>query len=430
MFYDATKIYVKGGDGGSGVVSFRREKYVPEGGPNGGDGGRGGNVILETDSGLRTLVDFKYNRHYKADRGQHGQGKNKHGRGGEDLVVRVPLGTIVKDAETGQVLGDLVDDKQRMLVAKGGRGGRGNARFATSKNKAPSFAEKGEPGQELQLELELKLLADVGLIGFPNVGKSTLISRISAAKPKIADYPFTTITPNLGVVALNDGNSFVVADIPGLIEGAHEGTGLGHQFLRHIERTRLLVHVIDGTQLEGRDVIEDFKIITKELGHYNEKLARRPQIVVVNKIELPQAQENAERLIDYLKKEKPEIPYLTISAVTGKGIDQLLNLISRRLNEIEVEPIAPVFEEEVRIVEGPSAERFHIKFVNGLWEVTGEEIEKHIIMTDFSNEEAVKRLQRIIKLMGLEKALRDRGVKEGDTVRIKDMEFDFTDENF
>jgi len=257
-----------------------------------------------------------------------------------------------------------------------------------------------------------------------------LISRISAAKPKIADYPFTTITPNLGVVALNDGNSFVVADIPGLIEGAHEGTGLGHQFLRHIERTRLLVHVIDGTQLEGRDVIEDFKIITKELGHYNEKLARRPQIVVVNKIELPQAQENAERLIDYLKKEKPEIPYLTISAVTGKGIDQLLNLISRRLNEIEVEPIAPVFEEEVRIVEGPSAERFHIKFVNGLWEVTGEEIEKHIIMTDFSNEEAVKRLQRIIKLMGLEKALRDRGVKEGDTVRIKDMEFDFTDENF
>ncbi len=430
MFYDTTKIYIKGGDGGSGVVSYRREKYVPEGGPNGGDGGRGGDVILETDSGLRTLVDFKYNRHYKADRGQHGQGKNKHGRGGEDLVVRVPPGTIVKDAETGQVLGDLVDDKQRMLVAKGGRGGRGNARFATSKNKAPSFAEKGEPGQELQLELELKLLADVGLIGFPNVGKSTLISRISAAKPKIADYPFTTITPNLGVVALQEGNSFVVADIPGLIEGAHEGTGLGHQFLRHIERTRLLVHVIDGAQLEGRDLIEDFKIITNELEHYNDKLAMRPQIVVVNKIELPQAQENTDRLIDYLAKEKPEIPYLTISAVTGKGIDQLLNLISKRLDEIEAEPIVPVAEEEVRIVEGPKAERFHIKFVNGIWEVTGEEIEKHIIMTDFSNEEAVKRLQRIIKLMGLEKALRDSGVKEGDTVRIKDMEFDFTDENF
>lgn len=427
MFYDTTKIYVKGGDGGNGVVSFRREKYVPEGGPNGGDGGKGGDVILETDPGLRTLVDFRYSRHYKAERGQHGQGKNKHGRNGRDLVLRVPMGTVVKDAATGQVLGDLVEEGQRMVVARGGRGGRGNARFATAKNKAPAFAEKGEPGEERWLELELKLLADVGLVGFPNVGKSTLISRISAAKPKIADYPFTTITPNLGVVSAGEGRSFVVADIPGLIEGAHEGTGLGHQFLRHVERTRLLVHVLDGAQLEGRDIIEDFQVINRELQYYNPELAKREQIVAVNKADLPQTEEHYRRFQEYLSDRGFEFPVVKISAVSGEGVDILVNLIADKLEQIEEEPVQPVIE-EVKIVEGPQEEGFNIERVEDCWVVTGKGIERQVAMTDFNNEEAVKRLQHIFKVKGLDEALREHGVEEGDTVKIGHMEFEFTEQ--
>ncbi|MEW5899603.1 MAG: GTPase ObgE, partial [Bacillota bacterium] len=296
MFYDTAKIYVKAGDGGNGCVSFRREKYIPEGGPDGGDGGRGGNVVFRADEGLRTLVDFHYQRRYLAGRGQHGKGKNMHGRSGEDLVVRVPAGTVVRDAQSGMVLADLVRDGQEVVVARGGRGGRGNARFAGPKNKTPVFAEKGEPGEERWLELELKLLADVGLVGFPNAGKSTLISRVSRARPKIADYPFTTLVPNLGVVTLGEGVSFVIADIPGLIAGAHQGAGLGHRFLRHTERTRLLVHVIDVAGVEGRDPLEDFYVLNRELFLYNPLLAQKVQLIAANKIDLPGAGENLQRL--------------------------------------------------------------------------------------------------------------------------------------
>ncbi len=424
MFYDRAKIYVKGGDGGNGVVSFRREKYVPEGGPNGGDGGNGGNVILKTDLGLRTLVDFRYGKHYKAARGQHGQGKNKHGKNGEDLVVRVPPGTVVKDEESGQVLGDLVEEGQSMIVAHGGRGGRGNARFASSYNRVPTFAEKGEPGEERWLLLELKLLADVGLIGFPNAGKSTLISRISAAKPKIAAYPFTTLVPNLGVVRLDEGKSFVVADIPGLVEGAHQGTGLGHRFLRHVERTRLLLHILDGGQTEGRDIIRDYQTINRELAHFNRELSRRLQIVVVNKMDLPGAEDNFQRLKEYLGA---DVTVLGISAVTGAGIDRLLRVTAALLAEIGRQPDPALKPERIKVVEGPAAERFQISFEGGVWVVAGEEIEKHVAMTDFNNEDAVKRLQHIIRIMGIENALREKGVKAGDAVKIRDMEFEFMD---
>ena len=300
MFYDRTKIYVKAGNGGNGAVSFRREKYVPLGGPDGGDGGRGGDIILVADEGLRTLVDFRYKRHYKGDRGEHGQGKDRHGKSAEDLILRVPVGTIVKDAETGEILADFTKHGQREVVAKGGRGGRGNARFISNTNKAPTVAERGEPGEERWLLLELKLLADVGLVGFPNVGKSTLISKVSAARPKIADYPFTTLVPNLGVVRVEE-ESFVMADIPGIIEGAHTGAGLGLEFLRHVERTRLLLHVLDISGSEGRDPVQDFEIINRELREYSPALAERPMLVVPNKIDLPGSEDNLARLREHLR---------------------------------------------------------------------------------------------------------------------------------
>lgn len=420
MFYDQARIYVKGGDGGDGVVSFRREKYVPEGGPNGGDGGHGGNVVLAADPGLRTLVDFKYKRHYKADRGQHGQGKNKHGKNASDLIIKVPLGTVVRNADTGEVLADITSTGQQVVVARGGRGGRGNARFATAQNRVPTFAEKGEPGEELWLELELKLLADVGLIGFPNVGKSTLISRISAAKPKIAEYPFTTLVPNLGVVKLSEGSSFVVADIPGLIEGAHRGAGLGHDFLRHVERTRILVHVLDIAATEGRDVFQDFQTINRELEMYNPELASRPQLIAANKIDLPGADIHLRQLRERLEKEYEIFP---ISAVTGEGIDKLLWRLSELLQEGE-DVSLPVTEKGVRVV-GPPKERFQIVQEGDTFVISGAEIERHVAMTDFDNEAALKRFQRILKKMGIEEELRKKGVKAGDVVRIRDIEFDF-----
>lgn len=423
MFYDEAKIYVKGGDGGNGIVAFRREKYVPEGGPNGGDGGRGGNVIFVTDPGLKTLVDFKYRRHYKADRGQHGQGKGCHGRGADDLVIRVPLGTIVKDSDTGEVLADLVEEGQRYVVAEGGRGGRGNARFATAQNRVPTLAENGEPGQEKWILLELKLLADVGLIGFPNAGKSTLISRISAAKPKIANYPFTTITPNLGVVSW-ENDSFVVADIPGLIEGAHEGIGLGHEFLRHVERTRLLLHVVDMAGVEGREPLDDIHIINRELKKYDPLLAERPQIIVANKMDVPTAEANLEKV----RKAFPEKEIFAISAVTGMGIQELLTAVAKKLPEIKpVEPI--VKEEEVKHTAAFKGEeqRFNIDIEDGVYVVSGKEIERHFAMTNFDSEASLRRFQNIIKVMGIEEALRERGAEEGDVVRIKDLEFDLID---
>jgi GTP-binding protein len=420
MFVDHARVYVRGGDGGNGIVAFRREKYVPMGGPAGGDGGRGGNVIFIADEGLSTLMDFKYRRHFKAMRGDHGQGKNMHGAGGEDLTVKVPVGTVIRDDDTGEVIADLTRNGQETVVARGGRGGRGNARFATSVNKAPSLSENGEPGQERWVKLELKLLADVGLVGFPNAGKSTLISRISAARPKIADYPFTTLVPNLGVVMTRSKESFVVADIPGLIEGAHRGSGLGHEFLRHIERTRVLLFVLDTAQTEGRDVVEDYRILRQELELYRPDLMKRPFLIVANKMDIPEAQENYERL-------RAEFGHLVhaVSAVTGLGVNALVEETFRLLQSVPreavisgEEPVMRRFEEE---------ETFRIERVNGVFEVSGKRIEKLLAMTNFNTDEGLQRFQRIVEKMGLEEALRKQGIKPGDTVRISDFEFEYSE---
>lgn len=328
VFIDFAKIFVRGGDGGNGCISFRHEKYVPAGGPDGGDGGNGGNVILEADNGLSTLMDYKYKRHYSARRGGHGKGKNMHGRNGEDVILRVPAGTLLKDAQTGIVLADLVCNRQRVVVARGGKGGKGNARFASPTRQAPRIAGDGKPGEERWLVLELKLLADVGLVGFPNAGKSTLISRVSAARPKIAPYPFTTLAPNLGVVNLEDSTSFVIADLPGLIEGAHGGSGLGHEFLRHIERTKVLVHIVD-LSCEDRDPLSDFEVIDKELKLYNEELASKPRIVAANKIDIPGTEGVLEKFVAALRERGMAV--YPISALTGEGIKELLWAIAREL---------------------------------------------------------------------------------------------------
>lgn len=399
---------------------MRREKYVPFGGPWGGDGGRGGNVIFVADEGLNTLQDFRYKKHFKADRGEHGMSKNMNGAAGDDLVVRVPTGTVVRDADTGRLIGDLVEEGQRVVIAKGGRGGRGNVHFSSGTNKAPRIAEKGEPGQELYVEMELKLIADVGLIGFPNAGKSTFISMVSAAKPKIANYPFTTIVPNLGVVSVGE-DSFVIADIPGLIEGAAEGIGLGHEFLRHTERTRLMIHVVDTAGTEGRDPVEDIKVINRELALYDERLAHRPQIIAANKMDItPEAEENLARLKEEFGDQYEIFP---ISAATNQGLDKVLHRVVELLEEVPL--VLP--EEPDEIIEEPE-DRFHIKRdIDGNWRVTGKEIERHVAMTYIEEDESLERLQRIMKMMGLERGLVDAGVKVGEIVRIGDWEFEWSE---
>jgi GTP-binding protein len=418
MFVDRAKIYVKAGDGGNGVVAFRREKYVPRGGPSGGDGGRGADVVLVVDSDLTTLMDFKYRVHYKAKRGEHGQGSNKFGRSAENLVINVPPGTVIKDAETGDVLADLVENEQSFVAAKGGRGGRGNARFTSAIHRAPDFAEKGEPGEERWIVLELKLLADVGLIGFPNAGKSTLLSRMTAATPKIADYPFTTLSPNLGVVdpGFGKGSSFVLADIPGLIEGAHEGLGLGHEFLRHVERTRLLVHVLDMSGME-RDPMEGFDAINRELVKYSEKLLKKPQLVAANKMDLPKAQENYEKIKPILEKAGYDI--IPVSGVTGQGTPQLLQHIGEMLSKIPKTDTVEHIKQYSFVEEEP----FKIDKGGQVFYITGRAVERLVAMTDLENESAVKRLQRTFKRMGIDDALKDQGIKPGDTVKIGDSEF-------
>ncbi len=425
MFYDQAKIYVKGGDGGAGVVAFRREKYVPEGGPSGGDGGRGGSVILEADEGLRTLVDFRYKRHYKALRGEHGQGKNMHGKGAEDLILRIPVGTLVKDSETGEILADLVEHGQRAVVAPGGRGGRGNARFLSNTNKAPTLAENGEPGKECWLLLELKLLADVGLVGFPNVGKSTLISKVSAAKPKIADYHFTTLVPNLGVVRLEDGESFVMADIPGLIEGAHTGAGLGHEFLRHTERTRLILHVLDISGSEERDPVEDFRIIKEELSQYSAYLAERPMLIAANKMDMPEAKENLARLRAELGEDYEIFP---VSALNGEGLAQLIYRIAQLLPELPVPELVLRTKAEHRVTKASPDERFSLsRDEAGVFVISGEEVERHVAMTHFESDEGLYRFQTILRVLGVDKALVKAGIKPGAKVRIGRLEFEWED---
>lgn len=421
MFFDKAKIYVKGGDGGNGCVAMRREKYIPEGGPWGGDGGRGGDVIFQADEGLRTLVDFRYKRHCRADRGRHGEGKNRHGASGDSLVLRLPVGTVVKDAANGEIIADLLQNGQQVVVAKGGRGGRGNARFATPHNKAPRMAELGEPGEERQLLLELKLIADVGLVGFPNAGKSTIISRVSAAQPKIADYPFTTLTPVLGMVRVQDERSFVMADIPGLIEGAHTGAGLGHEFLRHVERTRLLVHVLDAAGSEGRDPVDDFRITNRELLLYNPVLGQKPQIICANKMDLPDAAPNLSRIRSAFGEAYEIFP---VSAATGEDLDALIYRISEILEGLPLD--LPVVEATEHVVHRPEP-RFVITRWEGIFLVEGKEIERHVAMTDLEQDEAVERLQWIIQRIGIEDALKEAGIKEGDTVKIGELEFEYVE---
>lgn len=419
MFVDEAKIFVKAGNGGNGVASFFRTKYVPKGGPDGGDGGRGGSVILEVNEGLRTLMDFHYQRHFKAERGQHGSGGHKNGRNGDDVVLKVPPGTLVRDEE-GNILADLTEPGERAIIARGGLGGRGNAHFVTPTRRSPTFAEKGEPGEEHWVVLELKLLADVGLVGFPSAGKSTLISRISSARPKIADYPFTTLVPNLGVVAIPDGRSFVVADIPGLIEGAHAGKGLGHGFLRHIERTAVIVHILDMAALEGRNPIEDFETINRELELYDPELAARPQIVAGNKMDIPEAQANLPAVESYMKER--DIPFFPISAAVGTGIDRLLYAVADLLDTVE----KPAIEKEKRaVVEKPSPKEINISREDDTWVVEGINVERIVAMTDFENEYAIVHLQKRLKRIGVEDKLIEAGAKEGDTVRIGKMTFEF-----
>ncbi|QFK72332.1 GTPase ObgE [Pradoshia sp. D12] len=429
MFVDQVKIYVKGGDGGNGMVAFRREKYVPKGGPAGGDGGHGANVVFEVEEGLRTLMDFRYKRHFKAPRGEHGMSKNQHGKNSADMIVKVPPGTVVSDANTGEIIADLTEHGQRAIIAKGGRGGRGNTRFATPANPAPELSEKGEPGVERDIIMELKLLADVGLVGFPSVGKSTLLSSVSAAKPKIAEYHFTTIVPNLGVVETGDGRSFVMADLPGLIEGAHEGVGLGHQFLRHIERTRVIVHVIDMSGQEGRDPYEDYVTINKELEEYNLRLTERPQIIAASKMDMPDSEENLKAFKEQLEDDVPVFP---ISSVTHEGLRELLFAVADKIEETPEFPLE--HEEETSGVhrvlykhEAEKAEFVITRESDGTFVVTGDKLEKLFKMTDFSRDESIKRFARQLRAMGVDEALRQRGAVDGDIVRLMEYEFEFVD---
>jgi GTPase len=428
MFVDQVKVYVKGGDGGNGMVAFRREKYVPNGGPAGGDGGKGADVIFEVEEGLRTLMDFRYKRHFKAERGEHGMSKGMHGKNSAPMIVKVPPGTVVTVEGTGQVIADLTEHGQRAVVAKGGRGGRGNTRFATPANPAPEIAENGEPGQERDIILELKVLADVGLVGFPSVGKSTLLSIVSAAKPKIAEYHFTTIVPNLGVVETEDGRSFVMADLPGLIEGAHQGVGLGHQFLRHIERTRVIVHVIDMSGMEGRDPYEDYLTINDELKEYNLRLMERPQIIVANKMDMPDAEEN---LKHFKEKLNEDVKIFPISAITRQGLRDLLFEIA---DLVETTPEFPMQVEEEdtehRVLYKHEKEEIDFKITresDGTFVVSGDKIEKLFKMTNFQREESIRRFARQLRGMGVDATLRERGAKHGDTVKIEDYEFEFVE---
>lgn len=429
MFIDQARIHIKAGDGGNGCVGFRREKYIPAGGPAGGDGGRGGSVIIVADNNLSTLIDFRFKQHFHARSGEHGQNKNQYGRDGEDLVIKVPPGTLVKHGETGELIADLTKAGQKLIVAEGGRGGRGNTHFATPTRQAPAFAERGDPGLEMWLELELKLLADAGLVGYPNAGKSTLISVVSAAKPKIANYPFTTLVPNLGVVSLDTGHSFVIADIPGIIEGAHEGIGLGTDFLRHIERTRLIIHVVDTAGVDGRDPVDDYHKINQELRLFNEGLSELPHIVVANKMDLPDAQANLERLISAVKDNDQEI--VAISAASNQGTRELMNKVSAMLKEISVlepesEPESDVVVYRPQVVSS-SVEDYTIEQDGEDYVIAGAGLQRFMNRLDLNNAETVEYLQRLLDKIGVYNKLREMDIPDGTTVRVGDLEFKYQD---
>jgi len=429
MFYDHTKIYVKAGNGGDGSIHFRREKFVPFGGPDGGDGGRGGSVYIEATSNLNTLIDYRYRQHFKASSGVAGARQKMHGAKGEDVTLLVPCGTVIRDAETNELIADLVDEGQLVMVARGGRGGLGNVHFATATHQAPREAQRGEPGEERWLLLELRLVADVGLVGYPNAGKSTLLSVVTAAAPKIADYPFTTLSPNLGVVTIGqpgsgDEFSFVLADIPGLIEGAAQGVGLGHEFLRHIQRTRLLIHLLDGAAFES-DLWQNFQAINQELREYDERLATRPQIVVLNKMDLPEAQERWPAL--KAKVEAAGYPAFAISAVTHQGTSELMQYAAQRLQEIQQEEAERAAAQAISDVEGPvlrpkPEDAFSITREKGVYIVRGKRVERTVNMTNLESEESMDRLQVTLAKMGVTSALEEAGVKVGDKVRFGKIE--------
>ncbi|GAV15382.1 GTPase ObgE [Paenibacillus sp. NAIST15-1] len=433
MFVDKTRIYVKGGDGGDGIVSYRREKYVPMGGPAGGDGGHGGDVIFRVDEGLRTLVDFRYQKHFKADRGEKGRNKSRHGANAEDMIVRVPPGTVVIDDDTKEVIADLTRQGQEVVIAKGGRGGRGNIRFATANNPAPELAEHGEEGQERWVILELKVMADVGLVGFPSVGKSTLLSVVSAAQPKIGAYHFTTITPNLGMVDVGEGRSFVMADLPGLIEGAHTGIGLGHEFLRHVERTRIIVHVVDMAGMEGRDPFDDWVKINEELKLYNEKLSERPQIIAANKMDMPEAEENLAVFREKVREMTgSDIEIMPISSLTRQGIQELLYRAMELLEQLpdapEVEEVAEVDERKIyRFEKTRRDSEFTIRRENDTFVVESEAVENMLKRMQMNSHDAILRFARTLRHMGIDEALRKRGAVDGTIVRIADFEFEFVE---
>jgi GTP-binding protein len=429
MFYDHTKIFVKAGDGGNGSIHFRREKFAPLGGPDGGDGGKGGSVYIEATTDLNTLVDYRYRQHFKATPGEAGARQKMHGAAGEDITLNVPCGTVVRDGESGELIADLVEAGQNVMVARGGRGGLGNVHFATSTHQAPREAQNGEPGEERWLMLELRLIADVGLVGYPNAGKSTLLSVVTAARPKIADYPFTTLTPNLGVVAVGQPGSgdefgFVLADIPGLIEGAAQGVGLGHEFLRHVQRTRLLLHVLDGASLD-RDPWQDFLAINKELHDYDELLATRPQVVVFNKMDLAEAQERWPELKE--KAEAQGYPAFAISAAAHQGTEELMAFAAKRLLEIKRDEEERAASQVVPDMDGTvlrpqPVDAFTVAIVDGVYIVRGKRVERTVSMTNQDSDESMDRLQVTLSKMGVTKALEEAGVKVGDRVRFGKVE--------
>ena len=427
MFADRAEIYIRSGKGGDGHVSFRREMFVAAGGPNGGDGGRGGDIIFVVDSGLNTLTDYRFVRKYCAKDGENGNKNNCTGKDGEDLILKVPEGTIIKETTTGKVIADMSHDNKRQVILRGGRGGKGNQHYATATMQVPKFAQPGQAAQELNVTLELKVIADVGLVGFPNVGKSTLLSRVTNAKPKIANYHFTTLNPNLGVVDLENGDGFVIADIPGLIEGASAGVGLGHEFLRHIERTRVIIHMVDAASTEGRDPVEDIKTINAELKAYDAKLAEKPQVIAANKTDVLYGEE-AEEAVNRIKEAFADenVPVFSISAVSGKGLKELLYYVNDLLKSIDVEPI--VFEPEFSLDSLVIAnEPYTVEYdaEDKVYVVEGPRIEKMLGYTNIDSEKGFEFFQNFLKNNGILEQLEELGIKDGDTVRMYGLEFDY-----
>lgn len=420
MFVDEAILELQAGRGGNGCMAFRREKYVEMGGPFGGNGGNGGNIIFKVDEGLNTLIDLKYKKLYKAPSGCHGQGKGMHGANAKDLIIKVPLGTVITDLETNLVIADLINKDDEIVVVKGGRGGRGNMAFATHNNPAPAFCENGEPGEIKKVKVELKLLADVGLVGLPSVGKSTIISKISAAKPKIAAYHFTTLKPNLGVVKASNNTSFVVADLPGLIKGASLGEGLGDKFLKHIERTRVIAHVVDISGIEGRDPYEDYLTINKELENFNKSIMDKPQIIIANKMDMPASKKNLE---EFSKKVKA--PIYPVSAIDSEGLNKVVDVLADYLDKIKKQPLTDIKEASHVVYKYQEEVPFKIFKEKDGFRIKGEKIEKLLKMTWFASDEAYRRFSNKMKKMGIEEKLREMGAKNGDMIYILDYEFEY-----